>query len=138
MNSFILRFTTRYLLPLLLLFSIYTLQRGHNDPGGGFAAGLIAAASFSLYVIAFSARRTRQILAVDPRTLIGTGLVVALASGLFPLIFGKPFLTAVWYKVSLPGFNPFELGTPFFFDLGVFMVVAGVTLSFVLIFEEEI
>ncbi len=138
MNSFILRVTIRYLLPLLLLFSIYTFLRGHNEPGGGFAAGLIAAASLSLYTIAYGAKRARQVLSIDPRILIGSGLLLALISGLIPVLMGKPFLTGVWFKIPIPGNAPFDLGTPFFFDLGVFLVVAGVTLMFVFIFEEEI
>jgi multicomponent Na+:H+ antiporter subunit B len=138
MNSFILRVTIRYLLPLLLLFSVYTFLRGHNEPGGGFAAGLIAAASLSLYTIAYGAKRARQVLSFDPRILIGSGLLLALTSGLIPILLGKPFLTGVWFKIPTPGNASFHLGTPFFFDLGVFFVVAGVTLMFVFIFEEEI
>lgn len=138
MNSFILRVTVRYLLPLLLLFSVYTFLRGHNEPGGGFAAGLIAAASISLYIIAYGAKRARQILAFDPRILIGSGLLLALTSGLIPVIMGKPFLTGVWFKIPIPWNSSYDLGTPFLFDLGVLLVVAGVTIMFVIIFEEEI
>jgi multicomponent Na+:H+ antiporter subunit B len=138
MNSFILRVTIRYLLPLLLLFSIYTFLRGHNEPGGGFAAGLIAAASLSLYTIAYGATRARQVLSIDPRILIGSGLLLALASGFAPVFAGKPFLTGLWFKIPLPGNTAFDIGTPFFFDLGVFLAVAGVTLTFVFVFEEEI
>lgn len=137
MNSFILRVTIRYLLPLLLLFSVYTFLRGHNEPGGGFAAGLIAAASISLYTIAYGAQRARQVLSIDPRILIGSGLLMAITSGLIPVFMGKPFLSGIWFNISIPN-NPFDIGTPFFFDLGVFLVVAGVTLMFVFVFEEEI
>lgn len=136
MNSFILRITVRYLLPLLLLFAIYTFLRGHNEPGGGFAAGLIAAASISLYTIAFGAARARQVLSIDPRILIGTGLLLAIISGLVPVLLGQAFLTGVWFTVPIPGSNPFDIGTPFFFDLGVFLAVAGVTLTFIFVFEE--
>jgi L-alanine-DL-glutamate epimerase-like enolase superfamily enzyme len=52
MNSLILRTAARYLLPLLILFSIFLLFRGHNEPGGGFVAGLVAAAAFALYALA--------------------------------------------------------------------------------------
>jgi len=138
MNSFILRVTIRYLLPLLLLFSIFTFLRGHNEPGGGFAAGLIAAASYSLYMIAFGATSARKVLAVDPRVLIGTGLMLAIISGVIPIFMGQPFLTGIWIKIPLLVSNPLEIGTPFFFDLGVLLAVAGVTMTFLFVFEEEI
>jgi multicomponent Na+:H+ antiporter subunit B len=138
MNSFILRVTVRYLLPLLLLFSIFAFLRGHNEPGGGFAAGLIAAASIALYTIAFGVARARQVLSIDPRLLIGSGLLLAIISGLVPMLSGQPFLTGIWLSIPIPGSNPFDIGTPFFFDLGVFLAVAGVTLTFIFVFEEVI
>jgi multicomponent Na+:H+ antiporter subunit B len=138
MNSFILRVTIRYLLPLLLLFAIFTFLRGHNEPGGGFAAGLITAASISLYTIAFGVSRARHVLSIDPHILIGSGLMLAFSSGLIPILLGKPFLTGVWIKIPVAGNSFFEIGTPFLFDLGVFLAVAGVTLTFIFVFEEEI
>lgn len=138
MNSFILRITIRYLLPLLLLFAIFIFLRGHNEPGGGFAAGLIAAASIALYTIAFGAARARQVLSIDTRTLIGVGIFLALLSGVVPVLLGQPFLTGTWFTIHIPGISPIELGTPILFDLGVFLAVAGVTLTFIFVFEEEI
>lgn len=138
MNSFILRITIRYLLPLLLLFSIFTFLRGHNEPGGGFAAGLIAAASYALYMIAYGSAQARRVLSVDPRVLIGSGLLLALISGFVPVILGKSFLTGIWIQIPLPGNSYYDIGTPFFFDLGVLMAVAGATLTFLFVFEEEI
>jgi multicomponent Na+:H+ antiporter subunit B len=138
MTSFILRVTIRYILPLLLLFSVFLFLRGHNEPGGGFAAGLIAAASFSLYTIAFGSASARHVLSVDPRNLIGIGLLLSFLSGLIPVFSGLPFLSGEWIKIPMPGIAPIEIGTPFLFDLGVFLVVAGVTLTFVFVFEEEI
>lgn len=138
MNSFILRITIRYLLPLLLLFAIFIFLRGHNEPGGGFAAGLIAAASLALYTIAFGSARARQVLSIDTRTLIGSGILLALLSGVVPVLLGQPFLTGTWFTITIPGIPPIELGTPVLFDLGVFLAVAGVTLTFIFVFEEEI
>jgi multicomponent Na+:H+ antiporter subunit B len=67
MTSLILSTAARYLLPLLLLFSLFILVRGHNEPGGGFIGGLIGAAAFALNAIAFDARSTRRTLRIDPR-----------------------------------------------------------------------
>ena len=131
MNSLILRTTTRFLLPLLLLFSVFLLLRGHNQPGGGFVGGLVAAAAFVLYAIAFGVRRAREALRVRPLTLLGTGLLVALVSGVPAVVRGQPFLTAAW----IPG--PLPLGTPALFDVGVFLVVAGVVLMMIFSLAEE-
>ena len=83
-------------MPLLLLFSVFLLLRGHNEPGGGFVGGLVAAAAFALYAIAFGVKRARQALLVKPMTLLGAGLLIALFSGLPAVLRGQPFLTALW------------------------------------------
>ena len=75
MTSLILSTAARYLLPLLLLFSFFILIRGHNEPGGGFIGGLVAAAAFALNAIAFDVGSTRRTLRIDPRTLIPAGLL---------------------------------------------------------------
>jgi multicomponent Na+:H+ antiporter subunit A len=130
-NSPIFRTAARLLMPLLLLFSVFLLFRGHNQPGGGFVGGLIAAAAFALYAIAFGVQRARQALLVRPMTLLGAGLLIALASGLPSVLRGQPFLTASWTS------GPVAVGTPALFDVGVFLVVAGVVLMMIFSFAEE-
>jgi multicomponent Na+:H+ antiporter subunit B len=117
-------------MPLLLAFSVFLMLRGHNEPGGGFVGGLVAAAAFALYAIAFGTRRARQALRVRPLTLLGAGLLVALLSGVPAVLRGQPFLTALWAP-TVP------LGTPALFDTGVFLVVAGVVLMMVFTLAEE-
>ena len=130
-NSPIFRTAARLLMPLLLVFSVFLLFRGHNQPGGGFVGGLVAAAAFALYGIAFGAQRARQALLVRPLTLLGTGLLIALVSGLPAVLRGQPFLTALWTA------GPVTVGTPALFDLGVFLVVAGVALMMIFTLAEE-
>jgi multicomponent Na+:H+ antiporter subunit A len=127
----IFRTAAGLLMPLLLLFSVFLLMRGHNEPGGGFVGGLAAAAAFALYAIAFGVRRARQALRVRPLTLLGAGLLIALASGLPALLRGQPFLTASWISA------PVALGTPVLFDLGVFLVVAGVVVMMIFALAED-
>lgn len=135
MRSLILSTTTRFLMPLLLLFSVFLLLRGHNEPGGGFAGGLVAAASFALYAIAGGELSARALLRVDPRTLIGLGLLVAAGSGLAGYVYGYPYLTGVWDDTPIPVIG--KLGSPLVFDLGVYLVVMGFTLHiFFTLFEE--
>lgn len=136
MHSLILTTATRYLLPLLLLFSLFMLFRGHNEPGGGFIGGLIAASGFALYAIARDVKEAEALMRVRPRTLITTGLLLSLSSGLVaPLISDKPFLTGVWSDISLPGVG--TLGTALFFDVGVYLCVIGVTLLIIYSLAEE-
>jgi multicomponent Na+:H+ antiporter subunit A len=130
-TSPIFRTATRLLMPLLLLFSVFLLLRGHNEPGGGFVGGLVAAAAFALYSIAFGVERARHALLVKPLTLLGVGLLIALGSGIPAALRGQPFMTAQW----APG--PVTLGTPVLFDIGVFLVVAGVVLMMIFSLAEE-
>jgi multisubunit Na+/H+ antiporter MnhB subunit len=110
---------------------VFLLFRGHNQPGGGFVGGLIAAAAFTLYAIAFGVQRARQALLVQPMTLLGAGLLIALVSGLPSVLRGRPFLTALWTS------GPVTVGTPALFDVGVFLVVAGVVLMMIFSLAEE-
>jgi multicomponent Na+:H+ antiporter subunit B len=137
MTSLILATAARYLVSLLLLFSIFILFRGHDEPGGGFIGGLIAAAAFALNAVAFDAATTRRTLRVDPRTLVPLGLLIALVSGTVPLLAGKPFLTGIWFTSYVPGLGEVTLGTPLVFDCGVYLVVLGVTLTMILTLAEE-
>lgn len=131
MSSLIFRTAARVLMPLLLLFGVFLLLRGHNAPGGGFAGGLVVAAAYSLYSFAAGVASARRALLVDPPRLIGTGLLLSLGSGLLPLVSGRPFLTSIWFS---PGAG---LGTPLLFDLGVFLVVIGVVLTITFTLSEE-
>lgn len=135
MSSLFLRVASRVLLPGLMLFSIWILIRGHNDPGGGFIAGLIAAAGFALRTFATDAEVARKQLGLAPSRLIGAGLLVALTSGLLGWIFGGSFLAALWLpEVPVLG----KLGTPLLFDAGIYLLVLGaVTASIMALSEVE-
>lgn len=135
MTSHILRTATRYLLPLLLLFSLFLLIRGHNHPGGGFVGGLVAAAAFALYTIGYTVREARLILTVSPRVLIATGLICAAGSGSVALAFGLPYMTSFWLPVQVPVLG--KIGTPLLFDVGVYLVVVGVVLMIVFALAED-
>ncbi len=137
MNSDILRTATRYLLPLLVLFSLFLLLQGHNHPGGGFVSGLVASSAGALYALVYRPDRARALLRVQPQTLIGCGLFVALLSGVAGLLRGEPFLTGWWFATQGETVSPLSLGTPVLFDVGVDLVVIGVTLNVILTLLEE-
>jgi multicomponent Na+:H+ antiporter subunit B len=136
-TSLILSTASRLLLPLFLVFSIFILLRGHNEPGGGFVGGLIAAAAFALHAIAYDVEKTRTLLAIDTRSLIVMGLLLAMSSGMISLFIGEPFFTGQWVKLSFWPIGELDLGTPLFFDIGVYLTVIGVTLTIILSLAEE-
>lgn len=133
----ILATTARFLLPLLLLFSIFLLAVGHNEPGGGFVGGLVAASAFALYAIAYGVESARRLIRVDLRALAGIGLAAIGASALAGPLRGQPLLTGRWWTVALPGPGTLDLGTPLLFDVGVYLVVVGTVLTILLTLAEE-
>lgn len=135
MDSIILRTTTRLLFPLMLVFSVFLLIRGHNEPGGGFVGGLTAGAAFSLVLVSNGLAMARRVLRVDPLGLIAAGLAVSLVSGLAPLMQGQAFLKGLWLDGKVPVIGHF--GSPLVFDVGVYMTVLGVTLAIVFALSEE-
>ena len=137
MTSSILQTAARMLMPLLLLFAVFLLLRGHNQPGGGFVGGLVVAASFVLYSIAFSVDAARRALLVRSSTLLGIGLLVALLSGLPAVFLGQPFMTSQWTTIAL-GSTELDVGTPLVFDVGVFLAVIGVVLTIVFTLAEAV
>lgn len=137
MTSLILRTAARYLFPVILLFSIYALLRGHNDPGGGFVGGLAAASAYTLYALAYSVREARQLLKIDSVTLIAWGLLIALSSGIYSIIRGNSFLTGVWGNLDLGIAGILKIGTPVVFDIGVYLVVFGVTVTIIFALSSE-
>jgi len=136
MSSIILRTATRLLFTLLLLFAVFILLRGHNEPGGGFIAGLVTAGAFVLYAMAYDVASARHALHVEPRTLIAIGLLLAGGVGVLSLFSNEPFLTGKWISLGAEA-ESIKIGTPVIFDIGVFLVVIGVTLAIILALAEE-
>ncbi|MFZ9932664.1 MAG: Na+/H+ antiporter subunit B [Chthoniobacterales bacterium] len=135
MNSIILATVSRLLTGLLLVFSVFLLLRGHNLPGGGFAGGLVAASAFVLHALATDFASARRLLGFDPRTIMGLGLAVAIASGLLAFFKNKPFLTGLWDQTPVPLLG--KLGTPLLFDTGVYLLVLGMTCLVVFTLGED-
>ena len=131
MPELYLRLLNRILTPVLLLLALYLLLRGHNLPGGGFIAGLMAAAAFELQILSRGHEPVRREIGPYLNSGIGLGLAVAIGSGIAGLLEGT-FFKGVWFEVRLPVLGHLDVGTPIIFDLGVFLVVASVTTSYLL------
>jgi multicomponent Na+:H+ antiporter subunit B len=139
MNSVILRAGTRYLAGILLVFSVYMMLRGHNEPGGGFIGGLTGATGFVLYAIACGTKDARDALRVMPQTLAIWGLGIALAAGLFAAVFGDALFTGQWLFIGATETDKgLPLSSVLVFDIGVYLVVFGSVLTLVFAMEEEI
>lgn len=116
---------------LINVFAVYLLLRGHNLPGGGFIGGLGSALSLIMLSLAFGVERTQRIFRADPVRVAGSGLALAVLTALLPLLAGDAFLRHYHWKLPVPG--GLEIGTPLVFDLGVFLVVVGVTAKLIFV-----
>ncbi|MFG6666833.1 monovalent cation/H+ antiporter subunit A [Halomonas sp. HNIBRBA4712] len=116
------------LLPLALLVSAFIFIRGHNEPGGGFIAGLITAVALILLYMARGVEWAQQRLDFPFQPVAVVGVAVATLTGLGSWLFGHPFLTSAFGYFSLPVVGKFELATALLFDLGVYLAVVGATL----------
>ncbi|MGF1552898.1 MAG: MnhB domain-containing protein [Paracoccaceae bacterium] len=127
MNSLILSTAARLLAPLLVVFSIVVLLRGHNEPGGGFIGGLIAAIALALIAKAGGLTRARRLVRVEPLAISALGLACAVASALWGAIAEGAVLAGVWpfYGDPTLGGALKPVGSILLFDTGVFLVVVG-------------
>ncbi|WNL43587.1 monovalent cation/H+ antiporter subunit A [Halomonas sp. PAMB 3264] len=116
------------LLPLALLVSAFIFLRGHNEPGGGFIAGLITAVALILLYMARGVEWAQSRLDFPFQPIAVVGVAVATLTGLGSWLFGHPFLTSAFGYFSLPVVGKFELATALLFDLGVYLAVVGATL----------
>lgn len=135
MNTLIFRTIAPFLSALMLVFSVFVLLRGHNEPGGGFIGGLIAASAFAIQGIAQGVASVRRALRVDPLGIAGFGLCLSVLAGLVPLLTATPFLTGIWITLPL-GFAEIDLSTVMLFDAGVYLVVVGAVTAIALALEE--
>jgi len=136
MNTVIFRTAAPLIVATMLVFSLYVCLRGHNEPGGGFIGGLIAAASIAVFGMASGVPAVRRALRVDPLAIAGFGVVLAACSGLLSLFTENPFMTSIWLYLDL-GETVVPLSTPMFFDLGVYCVVFGTISSIALALESD-
>jgi multicomponent Na+:H+ antiporter subunit B len=132
MNTLIFRTIAPVLVVVMLVFSVFVTLRGHNEPGGGFIGGLIAASAIAIYGMALGPQATRRAMRVDPLAVAGFGVVLATCAGLLSLPFDLPFLTGLWTQM----FGA-DISTPMIFDIGVYFVVLGTISAVALGLEDD-
>ncbi len=123
----IMQTLTRLLLPLMLIVAVFIFLRGHNLPGGGFIAGLIAAVALIVQYLSNGIAWTSERIRFDMHTIIAAGLAIGTGTGLVAMALGYPFLTTAFTYLTWPIVGKFEVASALAFDLGVFMVVVGAT-----------
>ena len=116
---------TRVIMPVVLMVGFYIFLRGHNEPGGGFIAGLIVSIAVVMQYMASGFGWASDRIRFPYHAVIGTGVLVAGLTGIGSWFFAKPFLTSDFAYVRIPPFEKFELATAALFDVGVFLAVVG-------------
>lgn len=130
MNSLLLQIATKYIKWILVVFALIALLRGHNYPGGGFIGGLLVGLSVVFESLASNAQATKGKLKMQPEVYIALGLFLILVSTLPGLFLKGSFMAGIWTSIPIPLLGELKVGTPFVFDIGVFLGVIGVTLLF--------
>lgn len=118
----------RLLLPIALVVSFYLFMRGHNQPGGGFVAGLVMSVAFILQYMVAGTQWVEAQMSLRPMRWMGFGLFSATLTGLGALCFGYPFLTTHTLHLSVPVLGDIHIASALFFDVGVYAMVVGSTL----------
>jgi multicomponent K+:H+ antiporter subunit A len=116
---------TRVIMPVVLMVGFYIFLRGHNEPGGGFIAGLIVSIAVVMQYMASGFAWASARLKYNYHAVIGAGVLIAGLTGIGSWFVGKPFLTSDFTYVRIPPFQEFELATAALFDVGVFLSVVG-------------
>jgi multicomponent Na+:H+ antiporter subunit B len=128
-RTLLLEVATRTLFPTMLVFSLYLLLVGHYSPGGGFAGGLVAGLAFVLRYIAGGGTGLGAVVAVRSPVLIGSGLMIAVLTGLAPLLVGAPVLSSAYLSVELPLIGTVSTQTSLLLDAGVYLLIVGTVLD---------
>jgi multicomponent Na+:H+ antiporter subunit B len=135
-STLIFRTVAPLITVVMIVFSVFVMLRGHNEPGGGFIGGLIAASAIAIYGIAAGPDAARRALKADPLAYAGFGVALAGLAGLPSILFELPYLTGLWATFHL-GEAEVALATPMVFDLGVYFVVLGTISAIALALEGE-
>ncbi len=131
-DSLLARVTERGLFVLLLLVAAWLFLRGHDAPGGGFLAGVIAGIAWALRAFTRGPEAGYTALRIDPDKLSAFGLLLATVTGALGAVLDGVYLSSHWADIELPLKLSFSVGTPMLFELGIFLVVLGVTTRIVL------
>lgn len=127
-ESVVLETAVRLVFHTVLVFGVYLLFAGHNQPGGGFVGGLVAGCAFVLRYATTGPAGMRQAVPVDPALPLGAGLLLAAVTGVAALLLGGQFLESGKVELDVPVLGVVKATSALPFDAGVFLVVVGLVL----------
>ncbi|MEK4138171.1 Na(+)/H(+) antiporter subunit B [Kurthia sp. FSL E2-0154] len=128
LNNVILKTTTQVVFFMIFLFSIHIFFAGHFSPGGGFVGGLLTASALVLLLLTYDLKTVQQLLPINYTTMTAIGLLLSLGTAATSSFLGDAFFKHYFDHFTLPLFGDTELHTAMLFDLGVYLVVVGVTM----------
>jgi multicomponent Na+:H+ antiporter subunit A len=128
-RSLMFEVITRVIFHAVMLWSLYLLFTGHNDPGGGFAGGLVAGLGLTIRYLAGGSAELRAAIPVMPGTLLGVGLFLSAGFGLMSMLAGGAVLQSWTFDIPAPLIGEIHIVTSMFFDIGVYLVVIGLMLD---------
>ena len=136
-NNLILQFTAKIVFFIILFFAVHIFFAGHYTPGGGFVGGLITASAIVLLLIAFDLKTVKTLIPFNFMYVVAVGLMLALLTAAYPMLLEKPFFTHFFDYFYIPLIGKTSLHTAALFDLGVFLVVVGVTMTIIQTIGED-
>ncbi|MDQ0299788.1 multicomponent Na+:H+ antiporter subunit B [Salibacterium salarium] len=136
-NDIILQTMTNVVLFIVLIFSIFIFFNGHHEPGGGFIGGLMTSSALVLLLLAYDLETVQRILPIDFKIVAAIGLLIAIGTGMGSFLFGEPFLSQTYDYYTFFVLGELELATALLFDIGVYLVVIGVTLTIIQTIGED-
>lgn len=137
-RSTVLEVSTRLLFPTMIMLSLWLLLVGHDNPGGGFAGGVVAGLAFVLRYLAGGRYELGEAMPIPASYLLGTGLFVAAAGGAMPLVYGRAVLQSTPIEIPLGGLGTLHLTTAMVLDIGVYLLVLGLIIDLVSALGAEI
>lgn len=136
-NDVMLQTATKVVTFIILMFAVHIFFAGHYTPGGGFVGGLLTASAIVLLMLAFDLPTVKKIVPINYVVLTAVGLLIAIATASASIVFNVPFFTHAYDYFDLPLFGKTSLHSAMLFDLGVYLVVVGVTMTIIQTIGED-
>lgn len=136
-NDVMLQTVTKVVTFIILMFAVHIFFAGHYTPGGGFVGGLLTASAIVLLMLAFGIRTVKKIVPINYVVMTSVGLLVAISTAAASILFDVPFFTHAYDYFDLPLFGKTSLHSALLFDVGVYLVVVGVTMTIIQTIGED-
>ncbi|MGM0898657.1 MAG: Na(+)/H(+) antiporter subunit B [Bacillota bacterium] len=136
-NDVMLQTATKVVTFIILMFAVHIFFAGHYTPGGGFVGGLLTTSAIVLLMLAFDIPTVKKVLPINYVVLTAVGLLIAVATASASIIFDVPFFTHAYDYYDLPLFGETSLHSALLFDIGVYLVVVGVTMTIIQTIGED-